>query len=192
EQAARDGGHDITVPFHPGRTDATAEQTDADSFTVLEPAADGFRNYVRSGDKLPPETRLVDRACMLNLTVPQMTVLLGGMRVLDANYHQSRNGVLTDRPGVLTNDFFRNLLDMSTQWKPSASAQHVYEGRASSGGDVRWTATSVDLVFGSNPQLRAVAEIYGSADGSTQFVADFVAAWDKVMNLDRFDLKGSE
>ncbi|MDD9371348.1 MAG: catalase-peroxidase, partial [Acidimicrobiales bacterium] len=188
EKAARDAGHDVTVPFAPGRTDASQEQTDVDTFDVLEPDADGFRNYLSPDEKLPPENRLLERANMLSLTAPEMTVLVGGMRALDANVGQERHGVLTDRPGVLTNDFFVNLLDMGTEWKPSASAEHVYEGRDRRTGEQRWTATAVDLVFGSNSQLRAIAEVYGSADGEQKLVTDFVAAWDKVMNLDRFDL----
>jgi catalase-peroxidase len=188
EQAARNAGHDITVPFAPGRTDASQEQTDVAPFAVLEPIADGFRNYLRSGDKLPPETRLVDRAFMLNLTAPEMTVLIGGMRSLNANYRRSPHGVLTDRPETLTNDFFVNLLDMGTEWRTSASAENVYEGRDRATGEVRWTATAADLVFGSNSELRAVAEVYACDDGKEKFVRDFVAAWDKVMSLDRFDL----
>jgi catalase-peroxidase len=187
EKAARDAGHDVTVPFAPGRTDASQEQTDVDSFAVLEPKADGFRNYLRAGEKLPPETLLVDRAYMLNLSAPEMTVLLGGMRALDANFKQTRHGVFTDRPGVLTNDFFRNLLDMRTEWKVS-DTENVYEGRDRSTGELRWTATAADLVFGSNSQLRAIAEVYASADAKEKFVRGFVAAWDKVMNNDRFDL----
>jgi len=188
EQAAKKAGHDITVPFAPGRTDATQDQTDVDAFAVLEPKADGFRNYQRPGDKMPAETRLLDRANLLTLTPPEMTVLVGGMRALDTNVGQSRHGVLTDRPGSLTNDFFVNLLDMSTEWKPSGSAENVYEGRDRATGEVRWTATAVDLVLGHHSQLRAISEVYGSSDGEPRFVRDFVAAWDKVMNLDRFDL----
>ncbi|HLI43974.1 MAG TPA: catalase/peroxidase HPI [Acidimicrobiales bacterium] len=188
EAAARRAGHDVTVPFAPGRTDASQEQTDVESFAVLEPRADGFRNYLRAGEKLPPEKLLVERAALLDLTAPEMTVLVGGMRALGANFGQSRHGVLTDRPGALTNDFFVNLLDMSTEWKPSATAEHVYEGRDRATGEVRWTGTAVDLVFGAHSQLRAIAEVYGSDDAAGKFVADFVAAWNKVMNLDRFDL----
>jgi catalase-peroxidase len=187
EKAARDAGHDITVPFAPGRTDASQEQTDVETFAVLEPKADGFRNYLRAGEKLPPETLLVDRAYMLNLSAPEMTVLLGGMRALDANFQQSRHGVFTDRPGVLTNDFFRNLLDMRTEWKVS-DTENVYEGRDRATGELRWTATAADLVFGSHSQLRAIAEVYACRDATEKFVRDFVAAWNKVMNLDRFDL----
>jgi catalase-peroxidase len=188
EQAAKDAGHDITVPFAPGRTDASQEQTDVESFAVLEPTADGFRNYLRAGEKLSPETLLLNRANLLTLTAPEMTVLVGGMRALDANHGHSRHGVLTDRPETLTNDFFVHLLDMSTEWKPSVAAEHVYEGRDRATGDVRWTATAADLVFGSNSQLRALSEVYASDDAKGKFVRDFVAAWGKVMNLDRFDL----
>jgi catalase-peroxidase len=188
EQAAKSAGHDIRVPFAPGRTDASQQQTDVESFAVLEPDADGFRNYLRAGQKLPAETLLVDRAFMLNLTAPEMTVLIGGMRALNANVGQTRHGVFTDRPETLTNDFFVNLLDMGTEWKASASAENVYEGRGRATGDVKWTATAVDLVFGSNSQLRAIAEVYACKDSKEKFVRDFVAAWDKVMNLDRFDL----
>ena len=188
EQAARNAGHDVTVPFTPGRTDASQEQTDVEAFAVLEPAADGFRNYLRAGEKLPPETLLLDRANLLELTAPEMTVLVGGMRALNANAGQTAHGVLTDQPEALTTDFFRNLLDMSTEWKPSTASENVYEGRDRTTGDVTWTGTAVDLVFGSNSQLRALAEVYGSDDATAEFVADFVAAWDKVMNLDRFDL----
>jgi len=188
EQAARNAGHEITVPFTPGRTDATQEQTDVESFAVLEPTFDGFRNYLRSGEKLPPETLLVERATLLRLTAPEMAVLVGGMRALGANFRQAPHGVFTGRPGTLTNDFFVNLLDMGTEWKAARSAENVYEGRDRATGEVKWTATAVDLVFGSNAQLRAVAEVYGATDGEEKFVADFVAAWTKVMNLDRFDL----
>ncbi|WP_420081940.1 catalase/peroxidase HPI [Streptomyces sp. JL4002] len=188
EQAAKNAGHDITVPFAPGRTDASQDLTDVESFAVLEPHADGFRNYLRAGEKLSPETLLLDRANMLTLTAPEMTVLIGGMRVLDTGFEGSRHGVLTDRPGTLTNDFFVNLLDMGTEWKASATAENVFEGRDASTGEFRWSATAVDLVFGANSQLRALAEVYGSADAGAKFVRDFVAAWDKVMTLDRFDL----
>jgi catalase-peroxidase len=195
EQAARNAGVEVTVPFEPGRTDASEEQTDADSFSVLEPKADGFRNYVQSGQAMPPETLLLDRANMLTLTAPEMTVLVGGMRVLNANYKGSRHGVFTDRPEALTNDFFVNLLDMRTEWQPTAasgngsSGAHTYEGRDRSSGEPRWTATAVDLVFGSNSQLRAICEVYGGDDAHEQFVRDFAAAWHKVMSLDRFDLR---
>jgi catalase-peroxidase len=187
EQAARLAGHDVTVPFTPGRTDATQEQTDVDSFAVLEPTADGFRNHLQKGRSLPTEHLLIEKAFMLTLSAPEMAVLVGGLRVLDANVGQSTHGVLTDRPGVLTNDFFVNLLDMATEWSP-ASAEDAFVGRDRATGETRWTATSVDLVFGSNSQLRAIAEVYGSADAQQQFVGDFVAAWSKVMELDRFEL----
>jgi catalase-peroxidase len=188
EQASKAAGVEVTVPFAPGRTDASQEQTDVESFAVLEPQADGFRNYLQAGEKLAPETLLLDRANLLTLTAPEMTVLVGGMRALGANTGGSPHGVLTDRPGTLTNDVFVNLLDMATEWKPSASAENVYEGRDRTTGEPRWTATAVDLVFGSNAQLRGIAEVYASADGQEKFVHDFVATWVKVMNLDRFDL----
>ncbi len=187
ERAARDAGNDVTVPFAPGRTDASQEQTDVESFAVLEPMADGFRNYLRAGDKLPPEERLLDRANLLTLTAPEMTVLVGGLRALGANHHGVAHGVFTDRPGMLTNDFFVNLLDMGTEWKASQT-EHVYEGRDRANGELRYTATAVDLVFGSHSQLRALAEVYASDGADERFVRDFVAAWAKVMNLDRFDL----
>ncbi len=188
EQAARNAGSDITVPFAPGRTDASQEQTDVDSFAVLEPSADGFRSYLRAGEKLPAETLLLDRANLLTLTPPEMTVLIGGMRALNANVGQSQLGVFTNRPETLTNDFFVNLIDMGTEWKASASAENVFEGRDRGTGEVKWTASAVDLVFGSNSQLRAISEVYACDDAKESFVRDFVAAWDKVMNLDRFDL----
>ena len=188
EEAARMGGHAVTVPFSPGRTDASQEQTDVESFAVLEPTVDGFRNYLRAGEPLPLHHGLLDRAFMLRLTAPEMTALVGGMRALDANFGQSGHGVLTDRPGTLSNDFFVNLLDMGTTWEPAGSADTVYEGRDRGTGEKRWTATAVDLVFGSNSELRAVAEVYACDDAGERFVHDFVAAWDKVMNLDRFDL----
>jgi catalase-peroxidase len=188
EQAAKNAGYAVTVPFTPGRTDASQEQTDVDTFAVLEPAADGFRNYLRPGEKLSPENLLLERAYMLTLTAPEMTALIGGMRALNANVDESRLGVLTDRPGTLTNDFYTNLLDMSTEWKTSASNENVYEGRDRATGQVKWTATAVDLVFGAHSQLRAIAEVYAAGDAQEKFVRDFVAAWDKVMNLDRFDL----
>ncbi len=188
EQAARNAGHDVTVPFAPGRTDATQEQTDAESFAVLEPHADGFRNYLRAGEKLSPETLLVDRAYMLRLTSPEMAVLVGGMRALDANVGRAPHGVFTDRPGTLTNDFFVNLLDMDVEWKVSETVENVYEGRDRATGALKWTATAADLVFGSNSQLRAISEVYAGDDAEGKFVDDFVAAWNKVMNLDRFDL----
>ena len=182
EQAARDGGHDVQVPFAPGRTDATQEWTDDESFAVLEPTADGFRNYLQEGQAGRAEDLLVERASMLTLTAPEMTVLVGGLRALDANTGQSAHGVLTGRPGTLSNDFFVNLLDVNTEWQPSGD---VFEGRDRASGDLRWTATRVDLAFGSNSELRALAEVYGSDDGQDAFVGDFVAAWDKVMSLDR-------
>ncbi|MEU3312540.1 catalase/peroxidase HPI [Streptomyces sp. NPDC006662] len=188
ERAAADAGHPVTVPFAPGRTDASQEQTDVESFAVLEPKADGFRNYVRGGEKLAPETLLLDRANLLTLTAPEMTVLVGGMRALDANVGRSRNGVLTDRPGTLTPDFFVNLLDMGTEWKASAKTEGEFEGRDRATGETRWSATAVDLVFGANSQLRALSEVYACEDAREKFVRDFVAAWTKVMNLDRFDL----
>ncbi|HEX2964587.1 MAG TPA: catalase/peroxidase HPI [Syntrophorhabdaceae bacterium] len=188
EEAARKGGHNITVPFAPGRTDASQEQTDTNTFKALEPAADGFRNYMRERDPLSPETRLLDRASLLKLTAPEMTVLVGGMRVLNANFGQSKYGIFTDRPETLTNDFFVNLLDMSTAWRPSATEQNVYEGTDRATGNLKWTATAADLVFGAHSQLRALAEVYASDDAKEKFVRDFVAAWNKVMNLDRYDL----
>jgi catalase-peroxidase len=188
EEAARKAGHDVTVPFAPGRTDASQEQTDVDTFEPLEPFGDGFRNYMRKGDPLSPETRLLDRANLLKLTAPQMTVLVGGMRALNANYDESKHGVFTDRPETLTNDFFVNLLDISTAWRPSASEENVYEGRDRATGKSKWTATAADLVFGAHSQLRALAEVYASDDAKEKFVRDFVAAWHKVMSLDRFDL----
>lgn len=188
EKAAQDAGTAITVPFTPGRTDATEEQTDADSFDVLEPKADGFRNYLNVDSRRPAEETLVDRAALLTLTAPEMTVLVGGMRALGANADGSVNGIFTDRPGQLTNDFFVNLLDMATEWKATSDAESHFEGRDRQTGEVKWTATRNDLVFGSNSILRNVAEVYGASDAQNKFVKDFVAAWDKVMNLDRFDL----
>jgi catalase-peroxidase len=188
EQAAKSAGVEVSVPFAPGRTDASQEQTDVESFAVLEPVADGFRSYLRPGQKLSPETLLVERAYLLNLTAPEMTVLVGGLRALGGNAGQAPHGVLTDRPGALTNDFFVNLLDTGTEWKASAATEHVFEGRDRATGNVRWTATAVDLVFGSHSQLRAIAEVYACADGTNRLVHDFVAAWNKVMTLDRFDL----
>jgi catalase-peroxidase len=188
EQAAKNAGHDVTVPFAPGRTDASQEQTDVESFAVLEPRADGFRNYLQAGEKLSPETLLLDRANLLTLTAPEMTVLIGGMRALNANFRQTAHGVFTDRPETLSTDFFVNLLDMSTEWKTSTSAENVYEGRDRATGEGKWTATAVDLVFGANSQLRALSEVYACDDSKEKFVRDFVSAWDKVMNLDRFDL----
>ncbi|TMG01234.1 MAG: catalase-peroxidase, partial [Chloroflexi bacterium] len=192
EQAARNAGHDITVPFAPGRTDALQEQTDVESFAVLEPTFDGFRNYLRPREILSPETLLLERATLLTLTAPQMTALIGGMRSLNANFGQSAHGVFTDRPETLTNGFFVNLLDMSREWKASASSENVYEGRDRATGELKWTATDVDLVFGYNSQLRALSEVYACDDAKEKFVRDFVAAWDKVMNLDRFDLASSQ
>ena len=189
EKAARDAGVEVTVPFHAGRTDATQEQTDAESFAVLEPRADGFRNYLRPGVKLQPEVLLVDRAYMLGLTAPEMTVLVGGLRALGNNVGGTAHGVLTDRPGVLTNDFFTNLLASGTQWKTSVSEENVYDITDVATGERKWTATAVDLIFGSNSQLRALAEVYASDDAREKFVHDFVAAWTKVMEADRFDLK---
>ena len=191
EKAAKDGGHEIVVPFTPGRTDASQDQTDVHSFAVLEPRADGFRNYVRAGHPLSPETLLLERASMLRLTAPEMTVLVGGMRALGANVGQARHGVFTQRPGTLTNDFFANLLDNTLEWEPAASGDGVYEGRERGDSKVKWTATDVDLVFGSHSQLRAISEVYASSDSHEKLVHDFVAAWDKVMNLDRFDLPAS-
>ena len=188
EQAAKNAGHPVTVPFTPGRMDASQEQTDVDSFAALEPRADGFRNYQKTRYPVSAEELLVDKAQLLTLTAPEMTVLIGGMRVLDTNFGQTRHGVFTKTPGALTSDFFTNLLDMSTEWKPVSDARDVFEGRDRKTGELRWTATRVDLLFGSNAQLRALAEVYGSADAQEKFVQDFVAAWTRVMNLDRFDL----
>ncbi len=188
EQAAKNAGHNVTVPFSPGRTDASQEQTDAASFTVLEPKADGFRNYLKAKYSIGPEHLLVDRAQLLTLTAPEMTVLVGGMRVLNANFEQSQHGVFTKRPGTLTNDFFVNLLDMGTMWKPTSKDEDVFEGHDRATGQLKWTGTRVDLIFGANSQLRALAEVYGSRDSQEKFLHDFVAVWDKVMNLDCFDL----
>jgi catalase-peroxidase len=191
EQAARKAGQDVKVPFSPGRTDASQDLTDVHSFAVMEPAADAFRNYVRKGEKRTAEELLLDRAQLLTLTAPEMTVLIGGMRALNSNFGQSKHGVFTNRPETLTNDFFVNLLDMSTQWQPSAQSNGsgaVYEGRDRKTGTVKWTATRADLLFGSNSQLRAIAEVYAQNDSKEKFVKDFVAVWNKVMNLDRFDL----
>ena len=186
--AAKDAGYDVAVPFVPGRTDASQEQTDVETFAVLEPSADGFRNYLRPGEKLQPETLLLDRANLLTLTAPEMTVLIGGMRALNANFGQTDHGVFTDRPETLTNDFFVNLLDAGTEWKASMGTENVYEGHDRATGQLTRTATAVDLVLGSNSQLRAISEVYACADAGEKFVRDFVAAWDKVMTLDRFDL----
>jgi catalase-peroxidase len=188
EKAARDAGFDLEVPFAPGRVDASQEQTDTESFAALEPAADGFRNYYGKGNRLPAEYLLVDRANLLTLSAPEMTVLVGGLRVLGANHAGSQHGVLTGTPGVLTNDFFVNLLDMDTTWKPTAADRTTFEGRDTATGELKWTGTRADLVFGSNSELRALAEVYASDDAKEKFVTDFVKAWTKVMNLDRFDL----
>jgi catalase-peroxidase len=190
EEAAKKAGHGVKVPFTPGRTDASQEQTDVHSFSVMEPRADGFRNYVRKGEKTPAEEMLLDRAQLLTLTAPEVTVLIGGLRALNANHGESKHGVFTDRPGTLTNDFFVNLLNMGTVWEPVSDG--VYQGRDRATGKVKWTATRVDLVFGSNSQLRALAEVYGCSDSKEKFVKDFVAAWNKVMNLDRFDLAAAK
>lgn len=188
EKAARDAGHEVEVPFTPGRTDATAEQTDAEAFEVMEPEADGFRNYLRGAYTVSPEEMLLDRAQLLTLTAPEMTVLVGGLRVLDTNHDRSPHGVFTDRPQTLSNDFFVNLLDMSTAWTPAPDSDGVYEGRDRASGKTKWTGTRVDLIFGSNSQLRALAEVYAQDDAQEKFLGDFVAAWNKVMNADRFDL----
>jgi catalase-peroxidase len=188
EQAAKNAGHDVTVPFTPGRTDASQEQTDVEAFAVLEPVADGFRNYLKTKYTVSAEELLVDRAQLLTLTAPEMTVLFGGMRVLNANYGQSQHGVFTKRPETLTNDFFVNLLDMRTAWKAASEADDVFEGRDRATGKLMWTGTRVDLIFGSNSQLRALAEVYGCEDSQEKFLHDFVEVWKKVMNLDRFDL----
>ena len=189
EQAAKTAGYPVKVPFTPGRMDASQEQTDVNSFAVLEPKADAFRNYYAEGNLLSPTEMLVDRANMLTLTVPEMTVLVGGMRVLGANSGESRQGVFTGKPGTLSNDFFLNLLDMSTKWQKSSNSEGVYEGIDRKTGELKWTATPVDLIFGSHSELRAIAEVYASEDGKQKFVTDFVNAWNKVMKLDRFDLK---
>ncbi len=188
EAAAKSAGHDVPVPFAPGRTDATQEMTDIESFAPLEPTADGFRNYLQKGHELPAEHLLVDKAFMLRLSAPEMTALLGGLRVLNANAGGSEHGVFTKRPATLTNDFFVNLLDSGTEWKATSDTEEVFEGRDLSTGELKWTGSRADLVFGSNSELRAIAEVYGSDDAERKFVNDFVAAWDKVMNLDRFDL----
>jgi catalase-peroxidase len=188
EKAAKDGGYQIEVPFAPGRTDASQESTDVESFGLLEPRADGFRNYVRTGEKLPLEKLLLEKAYFLDATAPELTVLIGGLRALDANHGGSKHGVFTDKPGVLTNDFFVNLLDMGTTWKSAATGENVYEGVDRASGQTKWTATANDLVFGSNSVLRAIAEVYAQDDNKEKFVKDFVAAWAKVMNNDRYDL----
>ena len=188
EAAAKKAGHNITVPFSPGRMDTTQAQTDADSFAVLEPTSDGFRNFLKPGVPVSAAELLVDKAQLMQLTAPEMTVLVGGMRALNANVGQAKHGVFTNRPEILNNDFFVNLLDMSTQWQKSATDTNVLEGRDRNTGAAKWTGTVVDLVFGSNSQLRAIAEVYATSDAQAKFVADFIKAWDKVMNLDRFDL----
>jgi catalase-peroxidase len=188
EQAAKNAGYDITVPFTPGRTDASQEQTDVSSFAVLEPVADGFRNYLKTKYAVSAEELLVDRAQLLTLTAPEMTVLVGGMRVLNANFGQSQCGVFTKRPETFTNDFFVNLLDMSTTWKPTSGDGDMFEGCDRATGKLKWTGTRVDLIFGSNSQLRALAEVYACEDSQEKFLHDFVGAWNKVMSLDRFDL----
>ena len=187
EQAAKKAGHDVTVPFAPGRTDASPEQTDVESFAYLEPVADGFRNYLKAKYAVSAEELLIDKAQLLTLTAPEMTVLVGGLRVLGTNHGKSQHGVFTKRPETLTNDFFVNLLDMSTEWR-ATSDEDVFEGHDRKSGEPKWTGTRVDLIFGSNSELRALAEVYGSADAQAKFVADFAAAWIKVMNADRFDL----
>jgi len=189
EQAAKNAGHSVSVPFNPGRTDASQEQTDVDSFGFLEPIADGFRNYSKGKHTVSAEALLIDKAQLLTLTAPEMTVLLGGLRVLNTNVGQTRHGVFTSQTEALTNDFFTNLMDMGVEWKPTSRDADVFEGRDRKTGSVKWTATRVDLVFGSNAQLRALAEVYASSDAKEQFVKDFVVAWTKVTNLDRFDLK---
>ncbi|HEX3449729.1 MAG TPA: peroxidase family protein, partial [Isosphaeraceae bacterium] len=191
EQAAKKAGHDVTVPFTPGRMDASLEQTDVESFAVLEPIADGFRNYLKGRYSVPAEALLIDKAQLLTLTAPEMTVLVGGMRVLNTNAAKVRHGVFTKRPETLSNDFFVNLLDMNTEWKAVSKEADVFEGRDRKTGELKWTGTRIDLIFGSNSILRALAEVYGSSDAEKKFVEDFVAAWDKVMNLDRFDLARS-
>jgi catalase-peroxidase len=188
EEAAKKAGHDVKIPFSAGRTDASQAQTDVHSFAVMEPVADGFRNYLRSGQILSAEELLLDRAQLLTLTAPEMTVLIGGLRVLNGNFGHTKHGVFTNRPEALTNDFFVNLLDMSTTWEPSSASEGVYEGRDRSTGKIKWTGTRIDLLFGSNSQLRAIAEVYGCHDSKEAFVKDFAAAWTKVMNLDRYDL----
>ncbi len=189
EQAAKNAGHTVTVPFTPGRTDASQEQTDVESFAVLEPVADGFRNYLKGKYTVPAEALLIDKALLLGLTAPEMTVLVGGLRVLGANAGQTKHGVFTTKTDALTNDYFLNLLDMGTEWKAVGTGKDSYEARDRKTGAVKWTGTRIDLLFGSSSQLRALAEVYGSAEGETKFVEAFVAAWDKVMNLDRFDVR---
>ena len=188
EKAAKNAGYDIIVPFTPGRTDATQEQTDIKSFCVLEPKADGFRNYIQDELPVKPEQMLIDRAQLLTLTAPEMTVLIGGMRVLNTNYMGSKDGVFTNKTECLTNDFFQNLLDMNTVWKPTSKDECKFEGFDRETGKLKWTASRVDLIFGSNSQLRAIAEVYACDDNKEKFLNDFVAAWNKVMNADRFDI----
>jgi catalase-peroxidase len=188
EEAAKRAGHEVKIPFSPGRTDASQEQTDVHSFAVMEHAADGFRNYLRSGQPLSAEELLLDRAQLLTLTAPEMTVLVGGMRALNANFGKAKHGVFTNRPETLTNDFFVNLLDMNTKWQASSISEGVFEGRDRATDKIKWTGTRVDLLFGSNSQLRAIAEVYACDDSKEAFVKDFAAAWNKVMNLDRYDL----
>ncbi|MCB0731010.1 MAG: catalase-peroxidase, partial [Ignavibacteriae bacterium] len=189
EKAAKDAGHDVKVPFAPGRADATEEQTDVESFAVLEPEADGFRNYSRTKFTVSAEEMLVDKAQLLTLTAPEMTVLVGGMRVLNANFDHSKHGVFTKRPEQLTNDYFLNLLDLGTTWKAADKDGEIFEGSDRKTGEKKWSGTRVDLIFGSNSELRAIAEVYGCEDSEKKFVKDFISAWNKVMNLDRFDLK---
>jgi len=191
EKAAKNAGHDVSVPFTPGRMDASQEQTDTESFDVLQPIADGFRNYVKGRYTVPSEALFIDKAQLLTLTAPEMTVLIGGMRVLGTNANGSKQGIFTKQVESLTNDFFVNLLDMSTEWKPASKDADVFEGRCRKSGEVKWAGTRVDLVFGSNARLRALAEVYGSSDAQKKFIHDFVAAWNKVMNLDRFDVTSS-
>jgi catalase-peroxidase len=188
EKAAKNAGIEVTVPFAPGRTDASQEQTDVESFSVLEPSADGFRNYLKAKYSVSAEELLLDRAQLMTLTAPEMTVLVGGMRVLNANFGETQHGVFTKRPEMLTNDFFLNLLDMSTTWKAASEADDIFEGRDRATDELKWTGTRIDLIFGSNSQLRAIAEVYGCKDSQERFVDNFVAAWDKIMNLDRFEL----
>jgi catalase-peroxidase len=188
EKAAKNAGYEVTVPFTPGRADASQEQTDVESFAVLEPAADGFRNYLKNHHTASAEEMLIDKAQLLTLTAPELTVLVGGMRVLNTNFDKSQQGVFTSRPESLTNDFFVNLLDLGTTWRATAESQNVFEGRDRITGEIKWTGTRVDLIFGSNSELRALAEVYGCEDAEEQFIHDFVAAWTKVMNLDRFEL----
>ena len=188
EKAAKNAGYTITVPFTAGRTDASQEQTDIESFAVLEPFADGFRNYLKGKYTISAEEMLVDKAQLLTLTAPEMTVLIGGMRALNTNFDQSKHGVFTKQPEVLTNDFFLNLLDFGTKWSATSDTQDIFEGRDRKTGELKWTGTRVDLIFGSNSELRAIAEVYACEDGKEKFVHDFVAAWNKVMTLDRFDL----